>query len=83
MIKETEWAIGTLMSSFGGTANMNRLSPEVKFLQAGVSQIIVCPLMNVSLCFYFVVIGQTVYFMDEHFKVDVWIHFVGSRYSQV
>lgn len=33
-----------------------RHSPEVKPVQAGISQIIVGPLMNVSLCSYFVVI---------------------------
>lgn len=58
-------------------------SPEVKLLQAGVCQIIVGPPMNVSLCLYFVVVRQAVYFMDEHLKVDVWVHFVGSGYGEM
>lgn len=55
----------------------------MKLLQVGVCQIVVGPLMNVSLRFYFVVVRQTVYFMDEHLKVDVWVHFVGSGHSEV
>lgn len=58
-------------------------SPEVELLQAGVCQVIVSPLMNVSLRFYLVVVRQAVYFMDEHLKVDVWVHFVRPRYGQM
>lgn len=52
-------------------------------LQVGICQIVIGPLMNVSLRFYFVVVRQTVHFMDENLKVDVWIHFVGSGHSEI
>lgn len=58
-------------------------SPEVKLLQAGVCQVIIGPLVDVSLRLYLVVVRQTVHFVDEHLKVDVRVHFVGSSHREV
>lgn len=60
-----------------------RRSPEVELFQAGVCQVIVGSLMNVSLRRYFVVVRQTVHFMDEHLKVDVRVHLVGARHGEM
>lgn len=58
-------------------------SPEVELLQAGVRQVVVGSLVDVSLRLDLVVVGQTVDFMDEHLEVDVWIHPVGSGHGEV
>lgn len=58
-------------------------SPEVKLLQAGVSQVVVGPLVNVPLRLDFVVVRQTIYFVDEHGKVDVGIHFESSGHGEM
>jgi hypothetical protein len=41
--------------------------------QTVVCQIVIGSLMDVPLCFYPVVIGQTIHFMDEHFKLNVGV----------
>lgn len=55
----------------------------MKLLQAGVCQVIVGPLVDVSLRFDLVVVRQTVHFVDEHLEVDVRVHFVGSSHRQM
>jgi len=55
----------------------------VELLQAGVRQVVVSSLVDVSLRLDLVVVGQTVDFMDEHLEVDVWIHPVGSGHGEV
>lgn len=55
----------------------------MNLLQVGISQVIVRPLVDVSLRFYFVVVRQSVYFMDKNLKVDVGVDFVGSGHRQV
>lgn len=69
--------------SLSNLCRHDRHSPEVKLLQADISQIVVGPLVDVSLRFYFVVVRQTVDFMYEHLKVDVRVDFVGSGHSEV
>lgn len=55
----------------------------MKLLQACVGQVIVGPLVNVSLSLNLVVVRQSVHFMDEDLKVDVRVHLVGSGHCQV
>lgn len=62
---------------------MRRASPQVDGLQAGVAQVVVGPFVNVSLLLDLVVVRQTVDFMNEHLKVDVWVYFVGSGHGEM
>lgn len=58
-------------------------SPEVNLLQSSICKVIICPLVNIPLCFNLVVIRQTIHFMDKDFKVDIRIHFIGSGHSKM
>lgn len=52
-------------------------------LQACIYQVVIGPFVNVSLFLDLVVIRQTVYFMNEHLKVDVCVDFVGSGHGEM
>lgn len=39
--------------------------------------------MNVPLCFYFVIIRQSINFVNKNLKIHVWVNFVGLRNSDV
>lgn len=52
-------------------------------LQACICQVVIGPFVNVSLFLDLVVIRQTVYFMNEHLKVDVCVDFVGSGHGEM
>lgn len=52
-------------------------------LQAGVCQVVVGAFVYVSLLLDLVVVGEAVHFVDEHFKVDVRVHLVGSGHGEV
>lgn len=61
-------------------AKKKKSLPKVQFLQAGISQVIISPLVNIPLCLNFVVVRQAVNFMDEHFKVDFRVDAIGPRH---
>lgn len=55
----------------------------MQLFQAGVCQVVVGPLMDVSLGFDLVIVGEAVHFVDEHLEVDLWIDSVGPGHSEV
>lgn len=54
--------------------------PKMQFLQAGISQVIISSLVDISLRLNLVVVRQAVNFMDEHFEVDFGVYAIGPWY---
>jgi len=55
----------------------------VEFLQAHVGQVVVGPLVDVSLGLDLVVVGEAVHLVDEHLEVDVGVDEVRARHRGV